>query len=127
MGGKTFPFRGKGTNLMPTLDEVLTHFPDRSFLIHIKSDDENEGIQLPTYLKKLPAKRLDQLTVYGGDKPIAAIKERIPGLRIMSKATIHIFNHLYFKRRLINNVEFYTPINIADDLIIYRKSRVFFR
>ncbi|WP_142321565.1 glycerophosphodiester phosphodiesterase, partial [Bacillus thuringiensis] len=87
-GGKTFPFRGKGTNLMPTLDEVLTYFPDRSFLIHIKSDDENEGIQLATYLKKLPAKRLDQLTVYGGDKPIAAIKERIPSLRIMSKATM---------------------------------------
>ena len=87
-GGKTFPFRGKGINLMPTLDEVLTHFPDRSFLIHIKSDDENEGIQLATHLKKLPAKRLDQLTVYGGDKPIAAIKERIPSLRTMSKATM---------------------------------------
>lgn len=87
-GGKTFPFRGKGINLMPTLDEVLNHFPDRSFLIHIKSDDENEGIQLATHLKKLPAKRLDQLTVYGGDKPIAAIKERIPSLRTMSKATM---------------------------------------
>lgn len=40
--GKTFPFRGKGINLMPTLDEVLNHFPDRSVLIHIKSADENE-------------------------------------------------------------------------------------
>ncbi|MFT8321161.1 MAG: glycerophosphodiester phosphodiesterase family protein [Bacillus sp. (in: firmicutes)] len=87
-GGKTFPFRGKGINHMPTLDEVLNHFPDRSFLIHIKSDDENEGIQLAAHLKKLPAKRLDQLTVYGGDTPIAAIKERIPSLRIMSKATM---------------------------------------
>lgn len=75
-------------NLMPTIDEVLTRFPDRSFLIHIKSDDENEGIQLATHLKKLPAERLDQPTVYGGDKPIAAIKERIPSLRIMSKATM---------------------------------------
>ncbi|QKH04900.1 glycerophosphodiester phosphodiesterase (plasmid) [Bacillus cereus] len=87
-GGKTFPFRGKGINLMPTLDEVLNHFPDRSFLIHIKSDDKNEGIQLAAHLKKLPAKRLDQLTIYGGDKPIAAIKERIPSLRTMSKATM---------------------------------------
>lgn len=73
---------------MPTLDEVLNHFPDRSFLIHIKSDDENEGIQLVAYLKKLPAKRLDQLTVYGGDKPIAAIKDRLPSSRTMSKATM---------------------------------------
>ncbi|PGH85798.1 glycerophosphodiester phosphodiesterase [Bacillus thuringiensis] len=87
-GGKTFPFRGKGINLMPTLDEVFNHFPNRSFLIHIKSDDENEGIQLATYLKKFPAERLEQLTVYGGDKPIAAIRDRIPSLRTMSKATM---------------------------------------
>lgn len=43
---------------------------------------------MATHLKKLPAERLDQLTVYGGDKPIAAIKERIPSLRTMSKATM---------------------------------------
>ena len=43
---------------------------------------------MAAYLKKLPAKRLEQLTVYGGDKPIAAIKERIPSLRSMSKATM---------------------------------------
>lgn len=56
------------TKELQALDEVLNHFPDRSFLIHIKSDDENEGIQLAAHLNKLPAKRLDQLTVYGSDK-----------------------------------------------------------
>jgi hypothetical protein len=30
-GGKTFPFRGKGIGVMPSLDEVLQAFPDRSF------------------------------------------------------------------------------------------------
>ena len=30
-GGKTFPFRGKGVGLMPSLDEVLATFPDRGF------------------------------------------------------------------------------------------------
>jgi hypothetical protein len=33
----TDPFRGKGVGLMPSLDEVLTRFPDREFLIDIKS------------------------------------------------------------------------------------------
>jgi glycerophosphoryl diester phosphodiesterase len=42
-GGKTFPFRGKGIGLMPTLREVLAAFPDRRFLINIKSDDPEEG------------------------------------------------------------------------------------
>jgi glycerophosphoryl diester phosphodiesterase len=86
--GKTYPFRGKGVGLMPSLDEVLTHFPAESFLIHIKSDDPEEGVQLAEFLRKLPAKRLAQLTVYGGDQPIETIKEEIPNLRVMSKATL---------------------------------------
>ena len=50
--GKTFPFRGKGIGLMPSLDEVLTHFPDQSLLIHIKSDDPEEGKQLAQVLAR---------------------------------------------------------------------------
>ncbi|MEH7179371.1 glycerophosphodiester phosphodiesterase family protein [Neobacillus vireti] len=86
--GKTYPFRGKGVGLMPSLDEVLTHFPDESLLIHIKSDDPEEGIQLADVLAKLPEDRLSQITVYGGDQPIAAIKEELPDLRVMSKAAL---------------------------------------
>lgn len=86
--GKTYPFRGKGVGLMPSLDEVLNHFPEESFLIHIKSDDPQEGIQLADVLTKLSEERLSQITVYGGDQPIATIKEEIPDLRVMSKATL---------------------------------------
>jgi len=32
--GKSYPFRGKGVGLMPSLEEVLSYFPDESFLIH---------------------------------------------------------------------------------------------
>ncbi|MDQ0246426.1 glycerophosphoryl diester phosphodiesterase [Bacillus fengqiuensis] len=86
--GKTYPFRGKGVGLMPSLEEVLSHFPDRSFLIHIKSNDPTEGTQLARYLSTLPEKRLSQLAVYGGDEPIASLKEELPNLRVMSKATL---------------------------------------
>jgi glycerophosphoryl diester phosphodiesterase len=85
--GKTFPFRGKGIGLMPSLDEVLDHFPHRSFLIHVKSDDPQEGDLLAQYLKKLPEDRLARLNVYGGDKPIAILKQKLPRLRVMSKET----------------------------------------
>ncbi|WP_036746742.1 glycerophosphodiester phosphodiesterase family protein [Paenibacillus sp. UNC451MF] len=87
-GGKTYPFRGKGVQQMPTLEEVLATFPDRCFLIHVKSNDANEGVQLAQYLQALPANRLEQLAVYGGDKPVAAVKKLLPGLRTMSKASI---------------------------------------
>lgn len=86
--GKTYPFRGKGVGLMPSMEEVISHFPERLFLIHIKSNDPKEGEQLAQYLAKLPEKRLNQLTIYGGDKPIEVLKEHLPDLRVMSKATM---------------------------------------
>lgn len=86
--GKTFPFRGKGLGLMPSLDEVLTYFPDRSFLIHIKSNNQQEGEFLAQYLEKLPKARLAKIIVYGGDEPIAVLKDKLSDLRVMSKATI---------------------------------------
>lgn len=87
-GGKTFPFRGKGIGMMPSIDEVLTVFPNHSFLIHVKSNDPKEGVQLAKYLSSLPSDRLQNLTVYGGDEPIAALHERLPNLRTMSKASM---------------------------------------
>ncbi len=86
--GETYPFRGKGIGLMPTLDEVLSHFPEQSFLIHIKSNDPKEGEQLSRYLTKLPNSRLKKLSFYGGDRPIASLKEKLPELRVMSMATM---------------------------------------
>lgn len=86
--GKSFPFRGKGIGLMPTLDEVLTEFPNDSFLIHIKSDDPQEGSLLAQYLSKYSNKRLEALSVYGGDQPIATLKEMMPDMRVMSKETL---------------------------------------
>ncbi|GIO08475.1 glycerophosphoryl diester phosphodiesterase [Brevibacillus reuszeri] len=87
-GGKTFPFRGKGVGMMPSLSDVLQTFPDRSLLIHIKSNDPSEGEQLARYLAALPQERLETLTVYGGDKPIEALHNSLPDMRVMSKATL---------------------------------------
>lgn len=86
--GKTFPFRGKGIGLMPSLDEVLKHFPDKEFLIHIKSNEAGEGIQLADYIAALPKSQQQQLTVYGGDAPIQALKTKMPEVPVMSKATL---------------------------------------
>ena len=42
-GGKSFPFRGKGVGMMPTLDEVLASFPDKRLLVNVKSRGPSEG------------------------------------------------------------------------------------
>lgn len=74
--------------MMPTLDEVLSTFPDRSLLIHIKSDDPREGVMLAERLSKLPPERLERLAVYGGDRPIAELEKHLPAVRTMSKASL---------------------------------------
>jgi glycerophosphoryl diester phosphodiesterase len=85
-GGKTFPFRGKGVGLMPTLDEVLSAFPGKRFLIHVKSNEASEGEQLAAKLATLPAPRLADLIVYGGDAPVASFAASLPAVRSMSRS-----------------------------------------
>lgn len=86
--GATYPFRGKGIGLMPTLDEVFEHFPEEAFLIHMKSNDPKEGELLAEYLSKLPEERRNRLTVYGGDEPIATLTANLPDARVMSMSTL---------------------------------------
>jgi len=87
-GGKTFPFRGKGIGMMPTLSEVFAAFPDRQLLINVKSRDANEGEKLASVLNALPVARRRTIMAYGGDEPIEVIRRRTPDVRTMSRATI---------------------------------------
>ncbi len=87
-GGKTFPFRGKGVGLMPSLDEVLARFPDKRLLINIKSNDPAEGVQLAERLAQLPPAQRDLIMVYGAHRPIDALKARLPGIPVGSKSSM---------------------------------------
>jgi glycerophosphoryl diester phosphodiesterase len=118
--GKTYPFRGKGVGLMPSLDEVLAAFPTDSLLIHIKSNDPQEGLQLAEYLAGFSQERLEQLAVYGGDEPIAVLQEKLPNLRVMSKATIKSALLAYmavgwtgYVPKAIHHSEIYLPLKYA--------------
>ena len=84
-GGKTFPFRGKGIGLMPTLGEVLAAFPQARLLINVKSRDPSEGEKLAAVLNKLPAERRAQIMVYGGDEPVEVVRERASDIRTISR------------------------------------------
>jgi len=87
-GGKTFPFRGKGIGLMPTLNEVLETFPQARLLINVKSRDPSEGEKLAAVLNKLPAGRRTQIMVYGGDEPVEIVRQQTPDVRTISRAAI---------------------------------------
>jgi glycerophosphoryl diester phosphodiesterase len=87
-GGKTFPFRGKGVGLMPSLDEVLAAFPDKRFLINVKSRDPNEGRALAERLLQLPAEQRARLMAYGGDEPMRELNARIPAMPTTSRQKV---------------------------------------
>jgi glycerophosphoryl diester phosphodiesterase len=65
-GGQTFPLRGKGVGMMPTLPEVLAAFPNEQFIFHDKDDDGETQRLLVEFLETLPAERRAQLMYWGG-------------------------------------------------------------
>ena len=82
-GGKTYPFRGKGIGLIPSLDKVLTTFPDHNLIINIKSNDPQEGELLAARLAQLSPERQQQILVYGGDRPVSIIRDRLPLIKTL--------------------------------------------
>lgn len=80
-GGKTFPLRGKGVGLIPTLDEVLARFPDKRFLINFKSRRAEEGEAFAQLLKAHPDWRNAIWGSYGGAEPTDRSLDLIDGLK----------------------------------------------
>ena len=87
-GGKTWPFRGKGVGMMPSLEQVMTTFPERDFIIDVKSNDAAEGALLAARIAELTAKRKSEIAVVGGARPVGVIRERLPHVRTMTRARL---------------------------------------
>jgi glycerophosphoryl diester phosphodiesterase len=122
-GGKSFPFRGKGIGLMPTMDEVLATFPDRRFIINVKSNDPIEGRQLARALTKLAPQRRQSFIVYGGDRPVQAMKAELPDITILSRQTLEACLYRYIgygwtglMPAQCRNAALLVPVNIAPYL-----------
>ena len=84
-GGRTHPFRGKGVGLMPTLDEVMTAFPWRRFLINIKSNDPSEADRLVAYLVSHGRPTDERLWVFADGRPVDRLLKIAPRAIVMSK------------------------------------------
>jgi glycerophosphoryl diester phosphodiesterase len=113
-GGKTFPFRGKGMGLMPSLDEVLAAFPDRRLLIHVKSRDAAEGRLLAARLSKLSEEARAKLIVYGDDTPVRALHNALPSMRTAARSAL--------KRCLLRYLGLgwsgYVPVDCRNTLVL---------
>jgi glycerophosphoryl diester phosphodiesterase len=85
-GGQTFPFRGKGVGMMPSLRDVLARFPDGRFLINFKGSDIYEADLLIAYLEATPNANIERLAFYG-HQPATRLRELRPTWRAMSLDT----------------------------------------
>lgn len=83
--GATFPFRGKGVGLMPTLNEVMSTFPDKRLLINVKSNDPAEADRLVDYLQGNGHPLDHRLWVYAAEPVIERLRQRAPAALLMSK------------------------------------------
>jgi len=63
----------------------MTTFPDRDFLIDIKSNDLDEGELLAGRLEALSAKREGEIMVTGGQRPVDEIRKRLPQIRTITR------------------------------------------
>lgn len=78
-GGATFPLRGHGAGLMPTLPEVLAAFPNTRFILDDKDGDAATRALIGTYLASLPASDQARLAYWGAAYP--ELQARAPGVR----------------------------------------------
>jgi glycerophosphoryl diester phosphodiesterase len=86
-GGRTFPLRGRGAGLMPTLGEVLAEFPTLRLHINMKGRNEAEADRLAAYLLDRPGSRPERLTVFAHEPVRRRLASRLPVLRTYSKIT----------------------------------------
>lgn len=87
--GKTFPFRGQGVGMMPSLEEVLEAFPDKSFLINFKTQNPLNGDLLVALLKNRTAQQNSKIMVYGGGgPPTQRLHELMPDIRSFTRESV---------------------------------------
>ena len=94
-GGKTFPFRGKGVGLMPTLEEVYRTFPDKKLLVNIKSSDVNEADLLHQYLEKRQLPPQGNLLVYGAETTMQRVRALRPDAWNFSRDSVKQCTYRY--------------------------------
>ncbi len=121
--GQSYPFRGKGVGLIPSIDEVFATFPDRSFLIHIKDTGGEIGNLLLHKLNQLPKKALERISIYGNDGALTTIKHQFPQIKALSKKIIKkaLLNYELIGwsgviPESIKNIQLHLPIQYAKYL-----------
>ncbi|MGB7999201.1 MAG: glycerophosphodiester phosphodiesterase family protein [Anaerobacillus sp.] len=86
--GESYPFRGKGIGMMPSLDDVFAALPNREFLIHDKDGNiETTKVLWDRYLSEMSKEQLDKITVYGdgGSEGFGYLRSKDKEMKLLTK------------------------------------------
>jgi glycerophosphoryl diester phosphodiesterase len=78
-GGKTFPLRGKGVGMMPTVEEGIAALANHPILFNFKSKDAGEADQLFAIIKA-SGRDYEKMgdAFYGAQRPVDRIRQLAP-------------------------------------------------
>lgn len=84
-GGQTYPFRGKLIGAMPTLNEVLTAFPETYFMVNLKHGKVSEG---ETYRDYIAGKDTSRLGLVGSNRAVAPVIDAYPDMILQTRQNV---------------------------------------
>jgi glycerophosphoryl diester phosphodiesterase len=96
-GGRTFPFRGKGVGMMPTLEEVLRAFPAQPFLINFKSRHREEADAVAAAFARARIPITGRYAFYGDGEVLDRMRALAPRSWIWGKSGVKACSLAYLK------------------------------
>ncbi|ATP40605.1 glycerophosphodiester phosphodiesterase [Solibacillus sp. R5-41] len=124
--GATYPFRGQGRGMLPSLDEVFAAFPNKEFLIHDKdATKETTKVLWDTYLSKMSKNQLNYITVYGDGESegFSYLRSKNSDMKLLTKAMMkeallkyELIGWTGYIPKELHNMELHLPLNYAKYL-----------
>jgi glycerophosphoryl diester phosphodiesterase len=96
-GGKTFPLRGRGVGLMPTVEEVLKGAPRTKLLFNFKSRDPREADLLAAAFRRAGVAPDARYGFYGDERVVARMRRLAPKAWTWSRESAEACGQDYLK------------------------------
>jgi glycerophosphoryl diester phosphodiesterase len=87
-GGRTFPLRGRGVGMMPTVEEVLQALPAMPLLFNFKSRDPREADMLAAIFRRSGVPMDKRYAYYGDEAIIRRMRALAPGAWAWSRDSV---------------------------------------